>query len=668
MAKKKAKKAIKKQSKKKVKVAKKAAKKKTAKKKPAKKVTKKVTKKRAKKKPAKKVTKKVAKKGAKKKPAKKKTAKKKVAKSSVTDTQMRALFVLRSRPQNHLAKVCAGWYDGTPLRTLVNGNIDGKLRFLNLPDDASEADAETSITLECPLGAALAIMFWLAERSPKGLEGLGVSFDNDWQIGAAAYKDGAFASMLVNGDDLDNLARDTVTENEDEDEFYEDTIREQRQYLRDDLQDTFIDYFIARGTVDGLDQVEPFKTLNHKGGKATLEILDDVIPQIKDRLSQKIDFYSFKSMATLMEQQADEFWKNHRSRIQEIMDLVPDELRGNKEFFRAVIPSVSGWLLEYANETVRSDKESIRLALRADKDNNWGAYALKYASESVFHDREFVSEVLTTNPSEYYSLPNKLKSDREFALLAAPEVYPSLLDEFKISRDFALAYATSGSTSCFGNLPEKFLNDIEIARAFLEGGGAFYYLPEEFKKVDELFLKALLHTKSEDSRHDLGSLLRHRFEKSGKLSFEVVKASLAIAPNLAGMLEAEHIDLESWARLIDEDVDTFRGQEIAELAAKVSFDVVLELAYPLEKEFGSTRLWERFVNEVLKGKDPCQAAATATLKDTSISEEKRSELMVNIDKIKKLALAMAKIKSHEGKAEGMKRAWEELKEEDAGKK
>jgi len=559
------------------------------------------------------------------------------------------LFVLRSRPQNHLAKVCAGWYDGTPLRTLVNGNIDGKLRFLNLPDDASEADAETSITLECPLGAALAIMFWLAERSPKGLEGLGVSFDNDWQIGAAAYKDGAFASMLVNGDDLDNLARDTVTENEDEDEFYEDTIREQRQYLRDDLQDTFIDYFIARGTVDGLDQVEPFKTLNHKGGKATLEILDDVIPQIKDRLSQKIDFYSFKSMATLMEQQADEHWKSHRSRVREIMDLVPDELRGNKEFFRAVIPSVSGWLLEYANETVRSDKESIRLALRADKDNNWGAYALKYASESVFHDREFVLEVLTTNPSEYHKLSDKLKSDREFAL----------------------AYATSGSTSCFDNLPKKFLNDIEIARAFLEGGGDFCHLPEEFKKVDELFLKALLHTKSEDSRHDLGSLLRDRFENCGKLSFEVVKASLAIAPNLAGMLEAEHIDLESWARLIDEDVDTFRGQEIAELAAKVSFDVVLELAYPLEKEFGSTRLWERFVNEAFKGENPnflSTANVKGALEESSFSEEQRSEFIVTIDNAKKGILNEFKKARQAGRAEAKKRAWEELKEEDAGKK
>ena len=341
-----------------------------------------------------------------------------------------AYFVLTSRPKNYLSKICAGWDSGTLLRTLVDGNVDGRLDFVNLPDDASDADPETYIGLECSFDAALAMMFWLAEQSPKGLKGLGVAFDRDSLIGAVAYKDGAFASMTVNEDDLDNLAREIIAEDEDEDDYedknefeqaIEELLYDQRVDSRDELQGAFIDYFTARVTLDGLDQVEPFKTLNHKGGTATLEILDDVIPQIKDRLSQKIDYYSFESMATLMQEQADEFWKDHRSRVREIMNSMPDELRGNKEFFRAVIPGVASWLLAYANETVRADKEIYLLARRADKDNKWGSTALKYASDSLRADREVVLEAVKQDGWALKDADDSLKADREFMLEAVKQ-------------------------------------------------------------------------------------------------------------------------------------------------------------------------------------------------------------------------------------------------------
>jgi hypothetical protein len=78
--------------------------------------------------------------------------------------------------------------------------------------------------------------------------------------------------------------------------------------------------------------------------------------------------------------------------------------------FEAV--KVSGWSLEYAGDSIRSDIEVVMQALKQS------GYALQFASEQLRDDKLIVIEAIKNAPLSFRYASEALKSDHEIALAA----------------------------------------------------------------------------------------------------------------------------------------------------------------------------------------------------------------------------------------------------------
>ena len=330
-----------------------------------------------------------------------------------------SLYVVSTYPTNNLEQVILKLTEKTKLRVLLDGNFDGTIDYLYKSDEYGDS----RIGLECGETSAFAFMDWVQSNTPKSLKSVGLQFDNGWNIGAVTLHKGQFTMMTTEdlfllGNHMTQQQMIADGEEIDPDQEYEFEWSD----VRDEVQLSFIHHIVQTGTADGLDKIEPFKTLKEIGGSFSIDILEDALSNIATKLSQKIDFYNYELMGEIFAQQDDEFWKDHRARIRDLMEDLPEDLKSSKDFFKQIVPPVSSWLFEYAAENVKVDKEMMLMGAKADVTNNWGAYVLENCSETLKTDRAFIKDLITINPNEFYELSDEMKNDRELALSAANKV------------------------------------------------------------------------------------------------------------------------------------------------------------------------------------------------------------------------------------------------------
>lgn len=487
------------------------------------------------------------------------------------------IYILYSYPMSFLNVVCPSWTDNVGLREALDGNVDGRATLYN------DNEEDTHVLLECHLHSALAAMHFLSLKADKALMGFSISYESGDGIGAISLKNGEYVKMTILEEHLHALSSSEVDE---DDEYKDDTISENRVNWRDSLQTSFGEYFAKHGNIDELNLVDSFVALAEVGGTPLFEELSDTTEIVKKLLSEKLDWNDVESLRGYLTQKPEEFWKDHRSRVRQIMEDAPEEALNDPSVFKAIIPEVSGWLIEYGSDSIRSNKEIARLGLEADKKNGWGANVLEYVSPKLQKDREFLLEAVKFAPNEFYNLPQEFRQDIEFIIAAASEVYSSLPDDIQSDKDVALAYAKSAGDGWFASrLHESLKGDKDIAKAFLKGGGEFGDLPETHHKDDECFLFFLENYK--EKHPDSNSELSRSFEKwapNGKfLAIEVVKECINLCPKFASMLTSKNLKLEDWAELLKEfDIQDY-----------IDTDTMLELAVPLKWDFDTPVLWKR---------------------------------------------------------------------------
>lgn len=507
-----------------------------------------------------------------------------------------SIYVVSTYPSSDLEQVIAKLTENTKLRVLLDGNFDGAISSLYNADEY----CDSSIVLECSETSAFAFMDWVQTNSPKTIKAVGLQFDNGWNIGAVALTKGQFTLMTT--EDLSLLGnhmtqQQMIADGEeiDPDEEYEFEWSD----VRDEVQLSFIHHIAQTGTAKGFDKIEPFKTLKEIGGSFSIDILEDAPSNIATKLSQKIDFYNYDSMEEIFAQQGDESWKDHRTRIRDLMEDLPEDLKSSKDFFKQIVSPVSSWLFEYAAENVKADKEMMLMGAKADVTNNWAASVLENCSETLKTDRAFIKDLITINPNEFYKLSDEMKNDRELALIAADKVFDALPDAFKNDEEIIIAYAKTGDWRVFNNLPEGFKVNEKIAYAYLEGGGNFESLPEEFINYKTL-LFSLSHIKE---GRDRGYALGKAIEKIDKpVSLELAQKILEIDFNLIAEFDTEWLSAADWNELFTNE------QIIQTLPFELGRNLIVHLDQELEtnnlirsyrqKELGDE--WKKNIKDVIK--------------------------------------------------------------------
>ena len=507
-----------------------------------------------------------------------------------------SIYVVSTYPSSDLEQVIAKLTEKTKLRVLLDGNFDGAISSLYNADEY----CDSSIVLECSETSAFAFMDWVQTNSPKTIKAVGLQFDNGWNIGAVALTKGQFTLMTT--EDLSLLGnhmtqQQMIADGEeiDPDEEYEFEWSD----VRDEVQLSFIHHIAQTGTAKGFDKIEPFKTLKEIGGSFSIDILEDAPSNIATKLSQKIDFYNYDSMEEIFAQQGDESWKDHRTRIRDLMEDLPEDLKSSKDFFKQIVSPVSSWLFEYAAENVKADKEMMLMGAKADVTNNWAASVLENCSETLKTDRAFIKDLITINPNEFYKLSDEMKNDRELALIAADKVFDALPDAFKNDEEIIIAYAKTGDWRVFNNLPEGFKVNEKIAYAYLEGGGDLEDIPEEFINYKTL-LFSLSHIKE---GRDRGYALGKAIEKIDKpVSLELAQKILEIDFNLIAEFDTEWLSAADWNELFTNE------QIIQTLPFELGRNLIVHLDQELEtnnlirsyrqKELGDTK--EKMIKDVIK--------------------------------------------------------------------
>ena len=507
-----------------------------------------------------------------------------------------SIYVVSTYPSSDLEQVIAKLTEKTKLRVLLDGNFDGAISSLYNADEY----CDSSIVLECSETSAFAFMDWVQTNSPKTIKAVGLQFDNGWNIGAVALTKGQFTLMTT--EDLfllgNHITRQQMIadgEEIDPDEEYEFEWSD----VRDEVQLSFIHHIAQTGTAKGFDKIEPFKTLKEIGGSFSIDILEDAPSNIATKLSQKIDFYNYELMEEIFAQQGDESWKDHRTRIRDLMEDLPEDLKSSKDFFKQIVSPVSSWLFEYAAENVKADKEMMLMGAKADVTNNWGASVLENCSETLKTDRAFIKDLITINPNEFYKLSDEMKNDRELALIAADKVFDALPDAFKNDEEIIIAYAKTGDWRVFNNLPEGFKVNEKIAYAYLEGGGDLEDIPEEFINYKTL-LFSLSHIKE---GRDRGYALGKAIEKIDKpVSLELAQKILEIDFNLIAEFDTEWLSAADWNELFTNE------QIIQTLPFELGRNLIVHLDQELEtnnlirsyrqKELGDE--WKKNIKDVIK--------------------------------------------------------------------
>jgi len=318
-------------------------------------------------------------------------------------------------PRECFEEVVKDWKEDQKLSDLTGGPVIGAIESISKDD------------LDYPFitfysGAKLndecALMLSMGKKFPEA--SLAYFWDAGFQVGCIAYTHETFIEFTILEENLYEYTKEVLIEaGEYDEETEEEDITERRVDCRDQLQLSFLEY-IASQSPDNYQLYElvpselsvvPGFTLE-SGFELEFEItiLESLAADLEIYL-KPLDYDDLSSVGELYQQGDSEYWKSHRERVRGLLKEMPEEYRDNVDLFKAIIPKVAAWALEYAGENVRSDKSVIEMAVQSDKDNNYGVSALTYASDNLLHDLDFIKSILVTQPLELRNFISRYKED-----------------------------------------------------------------------------------------------------------------------------------------------------------------------------------------------------------------------------------------------------------------
>ena len=318
-------------------------------------------------------------------------------------------------PKESFGEVFPNWKAGDKVSRLTASCVAGSISYISQDDHYPYVTFNNSSVKD-----EYALMLLLSKQHA------GVSFGYFWdagfQIGCVAYVNEYFLEFTVSEDDLYEYTKAFLIDaSEYDEETEEDDITERRVDCRDALQLNFLEY-VAKQSPENYQLYElvpselsvvPGFTL---GNGFELEFEITILENLADDLEiylKPLDYEDLDSVKSLYKQGHSEYWKIHRDRVRGYLKELPNEYHDDMEFFKAIIPLVAAWVLEYAGDNVRSDKSIIEMAVQSDIDNGYGASALEYANIDLLLDFDFIKAILKKQHNELMNLKNRAKANPE---------------------------------------------------------------------------------------------------------------------------------------------------------------------------------------------------------------------------------------------------------------
>ena len=553
-------------------------------------------------------------------------------------------------PSSVLEDIAKDWKNGAAATEVFGGQLIGQIRL-----DGSLYSREPSWhegTLEpgsfhTSEGSELqdfAMMLWLSRCPQIGDATICRCWDAGYGVGADTLNKGVFVQLSVPEESVELLSNRQLLVQYDLEsteelegceellgelkELYEEQIeegglepcdfisefaQEYRSQARDDIQQAFL--HAMHDSVADLSKVTPFDELKKMGGGWSLSQIDDW-QESAEAFLKPIDFDDPNSISLAFSKLPEEHWKQHRSRVRSLLSNLPEESKNNADVFRAIIPEVAAWVLEYAGPDVCSDPTLIDLAVEADLEHGYGATALKYASEALRRDEGWVLEVLKKQPTEYRNLPDEMRAKKDFAVkfAAGGNLWDCIPEELIKDRDVLKAYVESNPSFPYSSIPEDCHDDLELAEAFINAGGNFGLVPSQLQVSSDLFL---LYLSNANKRGLSGNDIRFAFDRylestgleKTEIPIDFVRACIQTNQNILGVL----------------DLSPFSADELVKFATTIE---ALNVGHKFK------------VLKVLAEKAPCENATLTLIADI------KSELQSSADAPKEAELSSLDLLSH----------------------
>ena len=553
-------------------------------------------------------------------------------------------------PSSVLEDIAKDWKNGAAATEVFGGQLIGQIRLegslYSREPSWHEGTLEPS-SFHTSEGSELqdfAMMLWLSRCPQIGDATICRCWDAGYGVGADTLNKGVFVQLSVPEESVELLSNRQLLvqydlESTDElegceellgelKELYEEQIeegglepsdfisefaQEYRSQARDNIQQAFL--HAMHDSVADLSKVTPFDELKKMGGGWSLSQIDDW-QESAEAFLKPIDFDDPNSISLAFSKLPEEHWKQHRSRVRSLLNNLPEKSKNDADVFRAIIPEVAAWVLEYAGPDVCSDPTLIDLAVDADLEYGYAATALRYASEALRRDEGWVLEILKKQPTEYRNLPDEMRAKKDFAVkfAAGGNLWDCIPEELIKDRDVLKAYVESNPSFPYSSIPEDCHDDLELAEAFINAGGDFGSVPSQLQVSSDLFL---LYLSNANKRGLSGNDIRFAFDRylestgleKTEIPFDFVRACIQTNQNILGVL----------------DLSPFSADELVKFATTIE---ALNVGHKFK------------VLKVLAEKAPCENATLTLIADI------KSELQSSADAPKEAALSSLDLLSH----------------------
>jgi len=507
-------------------------------------------------------------------------------------------MLLTTIPANDLLTVCGEWKRRDSLQELVGGQLFGVVESMESDDsDGIHLITSSNLVLE-----DCALMIWIAKQLSESST-VGCFWASDYQCAAIALYRGRFTEFSVSAEVLLELQKRLLLNQIDDAEI--EDLREQglsEDEIESTIEDWADDYRVE--ATDGL-QLEflrsihdenpdltsytHFKILSELECEWNINDLPDMAAVASDLLTP-VDYSDPTSVDSIFRVKDGESWKQHRNRIRGVLEHLPVELKDNKDLFKRIIPHIAAWPLEYAGPAVRSDKEIIRLAVKADKTHNYGASALEYAATEILQDEAFVKEIMAEQPSEFYNLPDYQKEQRDLLkiVLKAGLFFP---EDKSGDRELLELYVSSGDTWVYKRIPEEFKDDPKLAKIYLKNGGEWSAIPKVLQRDQSIFECYLAHfdfdTDADSSAYKIERALQDHLGlkdwHSTPVTVRFLESCLQLKPQFLSLLRYEQLKLGVWLTIA-------KKYNVIKYGSR---PLQLKLALELMKQFGYNDLFDQ---------------------------------------------------------------------------
>ena len=166
----------------------------------------------------------------------------------------------------------------------------------------------------------------------------------------------------------------------------------------------------------------------------------------------------------------------------DVLEYLSDDLKDDIEIVRIAVRNDIDQL-QYASDNIKSDKSFVLNTLKSYNRSKRGIFYLKYLPDLLKDDDEIVFEAVRINGSNIYDVSNKLKENRELAVLAAQSEAHLLQNDYKIKTP---------------KLNPDFRKDEEIVLTILayEGIYGIEYADEKFRGDEDIMMDCVAYSYS----------------------------------------------------------------------------------------------------------------------------------------------------------------------------